>query len=71
MNDLVITWLHANRIRFVVTTCKTQNFYILLAFFLITIALLMAVSIYCYLIKCRPKQKHLLPFQFTNCKLKI
>ena len=32
-------------------TCKTQNFYILLVFLLITIALLIAVSIYCYLIK--------------------
>ena len=32
-------------------TCKTQNFYILLAFLLITILLLTAVSIYCYLIK--------------------
>ena len=30
--------------------CKTQNFYILLALFLINIALLIAVSIYCYLI---------------------
>ena len=30
---------------------KTQNFYISLAFLLITIALLIAVSIYCYLIK--------------------
>ena len=33
------------------STCKTQNFYILLVFLLITIALLIAVSIYCYLIK--------------------
>ena len=32
-------------------SCKTQIFYILLAFLLITIALLIAVSIYCYLIK--------------------
>ena len=32
-------------------TCRTQNFYILLAFLLITIALLIAASIYCYLIK--------------------
>ena len=32
-------------------TCKTQNFYILLEFFLITIASLITVSIYCYLIK--------------------
>ena len=43
-------------------TCKTQNFYILLAFLLITITLLIAVSIYCYLIKYQAKQKHLLPF---------
>ena len=41
---------------------KTQNIYILLEFLLITIALLIAVSIYCYLIKYRAKQKHLLPF---------
>ena len=45
--------------------CKAQHFYILLAFLLITIALLIAVSIYCYLIKCRAKQKHLLPFCVT------
>ena len=50
--------------------CRTQNFYILLAFLLITIALLIAVSIYCYLIKYRAKQRHLLPFNFTNNKLK-
>ena len=50
-------------------TCKTQNFYILLAFLLITIALLIAVSIYCYLIKYQAKQKHLLPFHVKNNKL--
>ena len=50
--------------------CKTQNFYILLAFLLISIALLVAVSIYCYVIKCRAKQKYLLPFKFTNNKSK-
>ena len=49
-------------------TCKTQNFYILLAFLLITIALLIAVSIYCYLIKYQAKQKHLLPFHNTKLK---
>ena len=32
-------------------TCKTKNFSILQAFLLITIALLTAVSIYCYVIK--------------------
>ena len=42
-------------------TCKTQNFYILLAFLLITIKLLIAFSIYCYLIKYRTK--HFLPFR--------
>ena len=43
-------------------TCKTQNFYILHAFSLIIIALLIVVSIYCYLITYQGKQKHLLPF---------
>ena len=50
--------------------CKTQSFYISLAFLLITIASLITVTIYCYLIKNRPKQKNLLPFQVTNNKLK-
>ena len=35
--------------------CKMQNFYILLAFLLITIVLLIVVSIYCYLIKFKSK----------------
>ena len=39
-------------------TCKTRNFYILLAFLLITIALSIGVTIFCYLIKYRTKQKH-------------
>ena len=52
-------------------TCKTQNFYILLAFSLIIIELLITVSIYRYLIKYRAIQKHFLPFHFTNNKLKI
>ena len=39
-------------------TCKRQRFYVLLAFLLITIALLIA------------KQKPLLPFHFTNNELK-
>ena len=49
---------------------KTQNFYILFAFLLITIELLIAVSIYCYLIKNRALQKDFLPFHKTNKKLK-
>ena len=47
--------------------CKTQNFHILLAFLLFTIVLLIAVSIYCSLIKYQGK--HLLPFRNTNDKL--
>ena len=50
------------------TACKMQNFYTLLGFLLITITLLIAVSIYCYLIKYRAKQKHLLPFHDTKLK---
>ena len=38
--------------------CKTQNFYILLAFWLITVALLIVVSIYCYLIKYIEENKN-------------
>ena len=51
-------------------TCKTKNFYILLALLSIAIALLIAVSIYYYLIKYRAKQKHLLPFHDTNNELR-
>ena len=49
--------------------CKTQNLYILLAFILIPITLLMAVSVYCYVIRHKPKQKYLLLFYITNNKL--
>ena len=48
-------------------SCKMQTFYILLALLLITIALLIAGSIYCYLIKYRAKK--LLPFHYTNNEL--
>ena len=37
---------------------KTKSFYILLAISLIAIALLIAVSIYCYLMKYKANQKH-------------
>ena len=52
------------------STCKMQNFYILFEFLLITTTLLIAVSIYCYLIIYWAKQKHLLPFHDKNNKLK-
>ena len=48
--------------------CKMQNFYILLAFLLITRALLIAVSIYSYLKKYQAKQ--LLLFDYTNNELR-
>ena len=51
-------------------TYKMQNFYILLAFLLITIALLIVVNIYYYLIKYRAKKKIYYHFtsQITNQK---
>ena len=51
-------------------TSEIQNFYILLDFLLIAIALLMAISICCYLIKHQAKQKNILPFYFTNQELR-
>ena len=51
-------------------TCKRQNFYSLLVFLLMAIAVLIAVSIYCYLIKYQAEQKHLLPFHVTINELK-
>ena len=48
-------------------TCKTQSCYILFAFVLITITvILIALSIYWYLKKYPAKQKHLLPFDETK-----
>ena len=40
----------------VLTKCNSTNFYVLLAFLLISIALV-AVGIYCFFIKCQEKQK--------------
>ena len=45
---------------------KTQNFYILLSLFINCYSTIDS----CYLIKYRGKQKHLLPLNFTNNKLK-
>ena len=44
------------------------SFYILLSFLLITIALLIAVSIYCFLIKYQAKQNYLWPFHGAKLK---
>ena len=52
-------------------TCKTQSFYILLTFLLITTTLLIAVSRYCYLIKYRAKQKYLLSFSQHKIKTNL
>ena len=48
---------------------SATNFYILLDFLLTTMALI-AVSVYCYLIKYRSKQEDLLSFHIRNNKLK-
>ena len=50
------------------TILLKSSFYILLAFLLTTIALMITVSI--FLIKQRAKQKYLLPYDITNNKLK-
>ena len=50
--------------------CETKRVYIFLAFSSVTIVLLIAVSIYCYLIKYKANKKHLLPFYVTNNELK-
>ena len=77
MNDsaimcVEIIWLHDKETSFIENkaTTKTQNFHNLLAFLLITIALLIAVCIYSYLIKYQGIQKHLLPFHFLNKEIK-
>ena len=48
-------------------TCNMHRFYVLLAFLLLTIALLIAVSIYYYLVKYQAK--NLLPFHDTKFKI--
>ena len=48
-------------------TCKTKNSYVLVAFSLITIILLIDVSVYCYVITYWTK--HFLSFHNTNNKL--
>ena len=50
--------------------CRMQTVYILLTILLTTIALLIAASIHCYLIKYGLKQKQLLPFYDTNKELR-
>ena len=68
MDDSVITWDQVIEETVITNfigkkaTCKMQFFCTFFAFSLITIALLIAVSIYCYLIKYRASQKYLLPF---------
>ena len=48
--------------------CETKCFYILLAFLLIAIALLIVVSVYCYLIKIKQNENTYYHFtsQITN-----
>ena len=59
----ILTYFNKNK-----ATCETQIFYILLAFLLVAIALLIAVNMYSYLIKYRAKQIFFYHFttQITN-----
>ena len=75
MNDSAIMWDEIIESNYEETnlnekniTCKTENNYILVAFLLITL-ILIAVSIYCYLIKYQTKQKHSVRFHVTNNQL--
>ena len=52
-------------------TCKTKYSIFYLPFLLITVALLIAISIYYHLIKSRFKQKHSLPYHKINKLNKI
>ena len=56
-----ITEKTTNPTETVLTKSTSTYFCYVLAFLLITSALLISVSIYCYLIKYKAKQKHLLP----------
>ena len=47
--------------------CKTKNCYILLAFLLVTIELLIAANIYCYLIEYQKKKKKKNTFITISC----
>ena len=50
--------------------CKTKKFYIFITFLLITIALLIAVSTYCYLIKYPAKKNIYYHLTTKNNELK-
>ena len=47
-------------------TCKTKKNIYFFAFLLITVTLLIAVSVYYYLVKYWAKKKHLLPYHNTR-----
>ena len=49
-------------------TCKSQTFYILLAFLFITIALLISLSNQCYLLNIKQNQNNLLPLHDSSNK---
>ena len=70
MHDEIIEETKTVPTKVVLTKCTSTNFYFLLAFLLVTIALLIAVSIYCYLIKHQAKEKLLLPCHYTTNDLK-
>ena len=53
-----------------IKTIPIKNFYILLAFLLFTISLLIIMSIYCYIKKHQSKQEHPLPYYGTSNEVK-
>ena len=59
-DEVIEPYKYKKKIQWKNTTCKTQNVYILLDFLLITIALLIAVSTYFYIIKYRAKRNKII-----------
>ena len=68
--DKIIEEMKTFPTKAVLTKCSSTIFSILLAFLLFNVALLITVSIYCYLIKYQAKQRPLLPCHYTISKLK-
>ena len=69
ISDLVIKCDEATKTvptKTILTKNTSTNFYILLTFFINYLV----INMYCYLMKYKSKQKHLLPYYITNDKLK-
>ena len=69
--DEILVEIKSTLIKTIPVGCTLTNFYILLAFLLITLALLIAAVIYCYSMKYQAKIKLLLSCHCTISKLNL